>query len=81
MLPYFPLANGLLTGKVRRGQAPPEGSRLAGRPEYITDAKLDTVEALSAWAAERGLTVLDVAIGGLAALPGLHIGDRRSHLG
>ena len=70
VLPYFPLANGLLTGKVRRGQAPPEGSRLAGRPEYITDAKLDTVEALSAWAAERALTVLDVAIGGLAALPG-----------
>jgi aryl-alcohol dehydrogenase-like predicted oxidoreductase len=70
VLPYFPLANGLLTGKVRRGQAPPEGSRLAGRPEYITDAKLDTVEALSSWAAERGLTVLDVAIGGLAALPG-----------
>jgi aryl-alcohol dehydrogenase-like predicted oxidoreductase len=70
VLPYFPLANGLLTGKVRRGQAPPDGSRLAGRPEYITDAKLDTVEALSAWAAERGLTLLDVAIGGLAALPG-----------
>lgn len=70
VLPYFPLANGLLTGKVRRGQAPPVGSRLAGRPEYITDTKLDTVEALSAWAAERGLTVLDAAIGGLAALPG-----------
>ena len=70
VLPYFPLANGLLTGKVRRGQAPPEGSRLAGRPEYITDAKLDTVAALSTWAAERGLTVLDVAVGGLAALPG-----------
>jgi aryl-alcohol dehydrogenase-like predicted oxidoreductase len=70
VLPYFPLANGLLTGKVRRGQAPPEGSRLAGRPEYITDAKLDTVEALSAWAAERGLTLLEMAIGGLAALPG-----------
>jgi aryl-alcohol dehydrogenase-like predicted oxidoreductase len=70
VLPYFPLANGLLTGKVRRGQAPPEGSRLASRPEYITEAKLTAVEALSAWAAERGQTVLDVAIGGLAALPG-----------
>jgi aryl-alcohol dehydrogenase-like predicted oxidoreductase len=70
VLPYFPLANGLLTGKVRRGQEPPEGSRLAGRRDYITDAKLDAVEALIAWAAERGLTVLDVAIGGLAALPG-----------
>jgi aryl-alcohol dehydrogenase-like predicted oxidoreductase len=70
VLPYFPLANGLLTGKVRRGQGPPEGSRLADRAGYITEAKLDKVEALSAWAAERGLTVLDVAVGGLAALPG-----------
>ncbi len=70
VLPYFPLANGLLTGKVRRGSPPPEGSRLAGRPDYITDAKLDTVEALSGWAAGHGLTVLEVAVGGLAALPG-----------
>jgi aryl-alcohol dehydrogenase-like predicted oxidoreductase len=70
VLPYFPLANGLLTGKVRRGQAPPEGSRLASRLDYITDAKLNTVEALIAWAAGRGQTVLDVAIGGLAAHPG-----------
>jgi aryl-alcohol dehydrogenase-like predicted oxidoreductase len=70
VLPYFPLANGLLTGKVRRGQQPPEGSRLAGRRDYITDQKLDKVEALIGWASERGLTVLDVAIGGLAAQPG-----------
>jgi aryl-alcohol dehydrogenase-like predicted oxidoreductase len=70
VLPYFPLANGLLTGKVRRGQAPPEGSRLAGRPEYITDRKLDQVETLIGWAQEHGVTVLDVAIGGLAAQPG-----------
>jgi aryl-alcohol dehydrogenase-like predicted oxidoreductase len=70
VLPYFPLANGLLTGKVRRGQAPPEGSRLASRADYITEAKLDKVEAASAWAAERGLTLLEVAIGGLAAQPG-----------
>jgi aryl-alcohol dehydrogenase-like predicted oxidoreductase len=70
VLPYFPLANGLLTGKVRRGQAPPAGSRLAGRPEYITDSKLDQVEALTAWAQQRGATILEVAIGGLAAQPG-----------
>ena len=46
VLPYFPLANGLLTGKVRRGQAVPEGTRLAEprRAGYITDAKLDAVE-------------------------------------
>ena len=70
VLPYSPLANGLLTGKVRRGQQPPEGSRLAGRRDYITDQKLDKVEALIGWANEHSLTVLDVAIGGLAAQPG-----------
>jgi aryl-alcohol dehydrogenase-like predicted oxidoreductase len=70
VLPYFPLANGLLTGKVRRGLPPPEGSRLAGRPDYITDDKLDRVEALVGWAQEHGVTVLDVAVGGLAAQPG-----------
>jgi aryl-alcohol dehydrogenase-like predicted oxidoreductase len=70
VLPYFPLANGLLTGKVRKGQEPPAGSRLAGRPGYLTGAKLDRVEALISWAAERGLTVLEVAVGALAAQPG-----------
>jgi aryl-alcohol dehydrogenase-like predicted oxidoreductase len=70
VLPYFPLANGLLTGKIRRGQAPPEGSRLASRREYITDRKLDFVEALIGWAQQHGVTILDVAIGGLAAQPG-----------
>jgi aryl-alcohol dehydrogenase-like predicted oxidoreductase len=70
VLPYFPLANGLLTGKVRRGVPPPEGTRLAGRRDYITEQKLDRVEALIAWAQQRGATVLDVAIGGLAARPG-----------
>jgi aryl-alcohol dehydrogenase-like predicted oxidoreductase len=70
VLPYSPLANGLLTGKVRKGQAPPPGSRLAGRPGYLTESRLDRVEALISWAAERGLTVLEVAIGALAAQPG-----------
>src|SRR6266700_5310698 len=70
VLPYYPLANGLLTGKVRRGQAPPPGSRLATRPGYLTASKLDRVEALISWAAGRGLTILEVAIGALAAQPG-----------
>jgi aryl-alcohol dehydrogenase-like predicted oxidoreductase len=70
VLPYFPLANGLLTGKVRRGQEVPPGTRLAQRAGYITDGKLDRVEALISWASGQGVTVLDVAIGGLAALPG-----------
>lgn len=69
LLPYFPLANGLLTGKYRRDAPPPEGTRLAGRPEYVTDARLDTVEALGGFASQRGVSLLDVAVGGLAALP------------
>ena len=70
VLPFFPLANGLLTGKIRRGVGPADGTRLAGRDEYITEDKLDKVEALATWAEQHGRTVLEVAIGGLAALPG-----------
>jgi aryl-alcohol dehydrogenase-like predicted oxidoreductase len=70
VLPYFPLANGLLTGKVRKGQEPPPGSRLASRRGYLTEERLDRVEALIAWAAERGRTVLEAAVGALAAQPG-----------
>jgi aryl-alcohol dehydrogenase-like predicted oxidoreductase len=70
VLPYFPLANGLLTGKIRRGTPPAQGTRLADRSDYITDEKLDKVEALASFAEQHGHTMLDVAIGGLAALPG-----------
>ena len=70
VLPFFPLANGLLTGKIRRGVGPADGTRLAGRDEYITDDKLDKVEALADWADQHGHTVLEAAIGTLAALPG-----------
>jgi aryl-alcohol dehydrogenase-like predicted oxidoreductase len=70
ILPYFPLANGLLTGKVRRGQPVPEGSRLASREGYVTDDKLERVESLAAWAQTHGVSLLDVAVGGLAAQPG-----------
>ena len=50
VLPFFPLANGLLTGKIRRGVGPAEGTRLAGRDDYVTEDKLDKVEALAGWA-------------------------------
>jgi aryl-alcohol dehydrogenase-like predicted oxidoreductase len=70
VLPYFPLANGLLTGKVRQGQDIPAGTRLAARPGYVTDEKLATVEALIAWSQEHGVTLLETAIGALAAQPG-----------
>jgi aryl-alcohol dehydrogenase-like predicted oxidoreductase len=69
ILPYYPLANGLLSGKYRRGQQPPAGSRLSWRQGWLTDQSLDRVEALTAYGAERGLTLLQVAVGGLAALP------------
>jgi aryl-alcohol dehydrogenase-like predicted oxidoreductase len=73
ILPYFPLANGLLTGKYRRGAPPPEGSRLAGNPqragELMTESTFDVIEALDSFAHARGITLLDVAIGGLAAQP------------
>jgi len=70
VLPYFPLANGLLTGKIRQGQPIPPRTRLAGRPGYVTEEKLARVEALIAWAQEHGVTLLETAIGALAAHPG-----------
>jgi aryl-alcohol dehydrogenase-like predicted oxidoreductase len=70
VLPYFPLANGLLTGKVRRGREIPPGTRLAARSGYVTEDKLDKVEALIGWGAERDVSILEIAIGGLAAQPG-----------
>ncbi|WAX56922.1 aldo/keto reductase [Jatrophihabitans cynanchi] len=71
LLPFFPLASGLLTGKYRRGQAPPNGSRIQawGRESLLTDATFDVVEGLEAFAASRSVGLLDVAIGGLAAQP------------
>ena len=71
LLPYFPLASGLLTGKYRRGDAPPEGGRIAawGMTGVLNDDNFDVIEALEAFAAERGITLLDVAMGGLAARP------------
>jgi aryl-alcohol dehydrogenase-like predicted oxidoreductase len=69
VLPYFPLASGLLTGKYRRGEPHPEGTRLAGRDDVFTDETFDRVEALERYAAERNVTLLDVAIGGLLAQP------------
>ncbi len=69
VLPYFPLANGLLTGKYRRGQPIPEGTRLSGRAEYVTEEKLARVERLEQYAGERERTLLEVAIAGIAAQP------------
>jgi|SRR5215207_943185 len=69
VLPFFPLASGLLTGKYKRDQGAPEGTRLAKMPDRLARADFDKIEALETFAAERDLTLLDVAIGGLAAQP------------
>jgi len=73
ILPYFPLAYGLLTGKYQRGQSAPEGSRLArtDQAQRLTGADWDRVEALQSFADERGISLLQLAIGGLAAQPGV----------
>jgi len=70
-VPYFPLAGGLLTGKFRRGEPPPPGSRLADRPERLTDAVFDRLEALEQFAARRERSLLELALAGLAAQPGV----------
>ena len=69
ILPYFPIAYGLLTGKYRRGQKAPEGSRLAAQSHRLEAANWDTIEALEAFASARGISILELAIGGLAAQP------------
>ncbi len=71
LLPFFPLEYGLLTGKYRRDQAAPEGSRLElpAQARRLANADFDRIEAIEAYAAERGVGILDVAIGGLVAMP------------
>jgi aryl-alcohol dehydrogenase-like predicted oxidoreductase len=68
VLPYFPLASGLLTGKYRLTEKPSEG-RLA-QQEIAQDA-LETVERLVAYGEARGISILDVAIGALLAQPAI----------
>jgi aryl-alcohol dehydrogenase-like predicted oxidoreductase len=70
-VPYFPLESGLLTGKYERGVEAPTGTRLAGGQETLTDERFDQVEALREFASERGRTLLELAIGGLASIPGV----------
>ena len=66
MLPFFPLASGLLTGKYTRGETATEG-RLAGRE--VAEERWDRLERLQQFAELHGVPMLSVAIGGLAAMP------------
>jgi aryl-alcohol dehydrogenase-like predicted oxidoreductase len=66
-IPYFPLGRGLLTGKVSAGRPPAEGTRLYHASIPAED--LQQTERLRGWAADHGVSLLEVAIGGLAAVP------------
>jgi aryl-alcohol dehydrogenase-like predicted oxidoreductase len=68
-IPYFPLASGLLTGKYRRGEPAPAGTRLEGRD--IADDDFDRIEAYAAFAEERGHTLHELALSALASTPGV----------
>jgi aryl-alcohol dehydrogenase-like predicted oxidoreductase len=68
-IPYFPLASGLLTGKYRRGEPAPAGTRLAGRE--IEDERFARVEAFERFAWARGRSILELAISALASTPGI----------
>jgi len=69
VLPYFPLASGLLSGKYRRGEPAPEGTRLHGRARIADDETFDRLEAAERFAREQGVELLNVAVAGLAAQP------------
>ena len=72
LLPYYPLANGILTGKYRRGVRPPAGTRLGGGGRGgLNDATFDILEALARIARDRGYDLLDLAISWLAERPGV----------
>jgi aryl-alcohol dehydrogenase-like predicted oxidoreductase len=68
LLPYFPLASGLLTGKYRRGAPEPVGTRLSGRLE-VSGEQWSRIEALERFGAERGRSLLETAIGWLVEQP------------
>ena len=73
LLPYRPLASGLLTGKYRRNQAPEAGTRLGKlkhhADKYLTETNFDTVERLDVFARERGCKLTELAFSWLAAQP------------
>ncbi len=69
LLPYFPLANGLLTGKYKRGEPAPSGTRLASSASELTEERFATLEAIEGWAERLGHSILEAAIAGLLARP------------
>jgi aryl-alcohol dehydrogenase-like predicted oxidoreductase len=70
-VPYFPLASGLLTGKYKRGEPAPPGTRLSVWNTPIPDQHWDVVERAQAFAEARGHTLLELAMSALLARPGV----------
>lgn len=71
-LPYFPLFSGLLTGKYRRGQPLPAGTRITGNPRWeahLTDENFDVIERLGGYAEQLGMELIDLAFAWLLAKP------------
>jgi aryl-alcohol dehydrogenase-like predicted oxidoreductase len=71
LLPYFPLAYGLLTGKYSQADGAPTGTRLATETARFDSANWGVIEGFRAFAEERGIAMLDVALGGLLAQPAI----------
>ncbi len=73
LMPYFPLASGMLTGKYRRGEEHPEGSRLAAwgpmASQFASEEKFDVVERLAEYAEAHGHTLAELALSWLAGTP------------
>ena len=67
LLPYYPLANGLLTGKTRRGGEPQGRLKMDRYQDFLTDENFDLVEGIERFALERGVTLVQVALGWLLA--------------
>ena len=67
LLPYYPLANGLLTGKTRRGGEPQGRLKMDRYQDFLTDENFDLVEGIERFASERGVTMVQVALGWLLA--------------
>jgi aryl-alcohol dehydrogenase-like predicted oxidoreductase len=77
LLPYYPLASGLLTGKARRGGEPQGRLKMDRYQEFLTDENFDLVEGLERFASERGVTMVQIALGWLlaqAAVPAVTAG-------
>jgi aryl-alcohol dehydrogenase-like predicted oxidoreductase len=73
LMPYFPLASGVLTGKYTRGEAAPEGTRLAAWGDragaMMSDDRMEIVERLDQYARDHGHTLPELALSGLAGCP------------